>query len=233
MGGMFYGLYFDYTYLILIPAIIFALYAQTKVSSTFKKYQSVNNRRGMTGQEVARQILDDNGLFNVPVEHVAGNLTDHFDPRTNVVRLSDSVYSSTSVSAIGVAAHEVGHAVQHATGYAPIKIRNAILPITQLGSTLAMPIVLIGLIFTLQPLITVGIFLFAFVTLFQAVTLPVEFNASSRALQTLDSHNILEEDELRMSRKVLTAAAMTYVAALLSSLLSLLRLILLSNRRRR
>lgn len=233
MGGMFYGLYFDYTYLIIIPAIIFAMYAQAKVSSTFKKYQSVNNRRGLTGQEVARQILDDNGLFTVAVERVAGNLTDHFDPKSNFVRLSESVYSSTSVSAIGVAAHEVGHAVQHATGYAPIKIRNAILPVSQFGSALAMPIVLIGLIFTLQPLITVGIFLFAAVTLFQAVTLPVEFNASSRALQTLESHNILEEDELQKSRKVLKAAAMTYVAALLSSLLSLLRLIILSNRRRR
>lgn len=228
-----YGFYWDPTYLILIPAIIFSLYAQAMVKSTYAKYKTVYNRRGLTGQQVARQILDDNGLYNVQIEHINGELSDHFDPRTNVVRLSDSVYNSTSVAAVGVAAHEVGHAIQHANGYAPIKIRNAVIPITNIGSFLAFPLVLLGIIFaSLDFLIPIGIFLFCFVVFFQAVTLPVEFNASNRALQTLESHNILEDDELGKSKAVLRAAAMTYVAALVSSLLSLLRLLLLANRRR-
>lgn len=225
--------YFDSSYLIILPAILFALYAQTKVSSTFNKYKNVYNRRGLTSQEVARRILDENGLTNVTIEHISGNLTDHFDPSVNVVRLSDSVYNSNSVAAIGVAAHEVGHAIQHATEYSPIKIRNAILPIVNIGSNLATPIVIAGLIFSFQPLISIGIFLFTFIVFFQAITLPVEFNASSRALQTLESFNILDVDELQQSKSVLRAAAMTYVAALLSALLSLVRLLIISNGRRR
>ena len=227
-------MYFDSTYLIVLPAIIFALIAQIMVKTTFSKYSNESNQHGYTAKEVARKILDENGLYNVSIEYISGNLTDHYDPSTNVIRLSDSVYNSTSVAAIGVAAHEVGHAIQHAQGYAPIKIRQAIIPITQIGSSLAVPLILIGMLFSaFQWLIPVGIFLYTGVVLFQAVTLPVEFNASGRALKTLDENVILYKNEVRMAKKVLTAAAMTYVAALFSSLMSLLRLILLSNRGRR
>lgn len=226
-------MYFDSTYLIVLPAIIFALIAQIMVQSTFKKYSKECNQHGYTAKEVTRKILDDNGLYNVSIEYIQGNLTDHYDPQSNVIRLSDTVYNSTSVAAIGVAAHEAGHAIQHAQGYTPIKIRQAIIPVTQIGSRLAVPLVLVGMIFAaFRFLIPVGIFLYAGVVLFQAVTLPVEFNASSRALRTLDENVILYKDEVRMAKKVLTAAAMTYVAAMFSSLMSLLRLILLSNRRR-
>ena len=227
-------LYFDSTYLVVIPAIIFALIAQLMVKSSFNKYSKVRNEYGYTARDVARRILDDNGLYNVSIEHVSGNLTDHFDPSANVIRLSDTVYNSTSVAAIGVAAHEVGHAIQHAQGYNPIKIRQAIIPITRIGSNLAVPLVIVGMIFSaLEWLIPVGIFLYTGVVFFQAITLPVEFNASSRALKTLESNNILQQSEIKMSKKVLTAAAMTYVAAMFSSLMSLLRLILLANRGRR
>lgn len=227
-------MYFDSTYLIVLPAIIFALIAQIMVKTTFSKYSSESNEHGYTAKEVARKILDENGLYNVSIEYISGNLTDHYDKSANVIRLSDSVYNSTSVAAIGVAAHEVGHAIQHAQGYTPIKIRQAIIPITQIGSSLAVPLVLVGMLFSaFQWLIPVGIFLYAGVVLFQAVTLPVEFNASGRALKTLDENVILYKDEVRMAKKVLTAAAMTYVAAMFSSLMSLLRLILLSNRGRR
>lgn len=223
--------YWDPTYWIVLPAAIFALIAQLMVKSTFSKYSSEGNEHGYTAREVARKILDENGLYNVQIEYVQGNLTDHYDPSANVIRLSDSVYNSTSVAAIGVAAHEVGHAIQHAQGYAPIKIRQAIIPITQIGSNLAIPLVLAGMLFSaLDWLIPVGIFLYTGVVLFQAVTLPVEFNASSRALRTLDENVILYKDEIRMAKKVLTAAAMTYVAAMFSALMSLLRLILIANR---
>lgn len=227
-------LYFDSTYLIVLPAIIFALIAQVMVKSTFNKYSKEKNEHGYTAREVARRILDENGLHNVQIEYISGNLTDHYDPSANVIRLSDTVYNSTSVAAIGVAAHEVGHAIQHAQGYSPIKIRQAIIPITRIGSNLAVPLVLIGMIFgALDFLIPVGIFLYAGVVFFQAVTLPVEFNASNRALKTLDENVILYKGEIKMAKKVLTAAAMTYVAAMFSSLMSLLRLILISNRGRR
>jgi len=227
-------MFYDSTYLLVLPAIIFALIAQIMVKSTFSKYSSENNQHGYTAKEVARKILDENGLYSVSIEYVSGNLTDHYDPSANVIRLSDSVYNGTSVAAIGVAAHEVGHAIQHAQGYAPIKIRQAIIPITQIGSSLALPLVFIGmLIGALQWLIPIGIFLYTGVVLFQAVTLPVEFNASGRALKTLDENVILYKSEVKMAKKVLTAAAMTYVAAMFSSLMSLLRLILISNRNRR
>lgn len=224
-------LYWDPTYIIILPAIIFAMIAQISLNSTFSKYKNVYSQRGLTAAEVARQILDDNGLYNVRIEHIAGNLTDHFDPRSQVVRLSDTVYNSTSVASIGVAAHEVGHAIQHATDYAPIKWRNMILPIANVGSKAAMPLILLGFVFSWQTLVTAGIMLYSAIVLFQAVTLPVEFNASSRALRTLEERYILVGDELKGAGKVLRAAAMTYVAGMLSALLSLLRLIAISRRR--
>ncbi len=224
--------YYDYYYLILVvPALLISLWAQFKVSSTFNRYNNVFSRRGYTAAQIARTILDANGLQNVRIERVAGKLTDHYDPRANVIRLSDSVYDSTSVAAIGVAAHESGHAVQYAVGYSPIKLRNAIIPLTNIGSSLSMPLLLLGLIFSFRPLVIGGILLFSLVALFQLITLPVEFNASNRALQILQTGNYLSDDELVGARKTLSAAAMTYVAALLVSLMQLLRLILLYGRR--
>ena len=225
------GMFFDETYLILIPAMIFALFAQINVKSTFNKYSRMNNARGLTGAEIARQILDANGLYNVRIEHISGSLTDHFSPNENVVRLSDDVYGKSTIASAGVAAHEVGHAIQHSVGYAPIKIRNAIIPVTQIGSSISMPIFIIGIALSFKPLVTAGILLFSAVVFFQLITLPVEFNASRRALNTLESKNILEGDELKGSAKVLRAAAMTYLAGLFSSLASLIRLIAISNRR--
>lgn len=226
-------MYFDPTYLIVLPALIFAMIAQIKVKSAFEENSRVFSRRGLTAYQAVREILDSNGLYNVMIEHVSGDLTDHYDPRSNVIRLSDSVYNSTSVAAIGVAAHEAGHAIQYAEGYFPIKVRSAIIPVTQLGSRLAMPLVLIGLLFnnSLGWLVTVGIILYTAVVLFQAVTLPVEFNASQRALQILDSKYMLDADEMKKAKSVLSAAAMTYVAAMFSALLSLLRLLVLANGR--
>lgn len=187
----------------------------------------------MTGYDSARRILDANGLGNVRIERVHGHLTDHYDPRANVIRLSDSVHDSSSAAAIGVAAHEAGHAVQHAKGYAPIKLRQSIIPVTRIGSSLATPLFIIGLFMALPALMYVGIAFFSFAVVFQLVTLPVEFNASNRAMEALNSSGILSESELKASRKVLTAAALTYVAALASSLLSLLRLLVLANNRKR
>lgn len=228
-------IYFDYTYLVLIPALLFGLYAQIKVNSTFSKYSEVTNSRGWTAADVARKILDDNGLYNVSIAHISGKLTDNYNPKTNVVSLSDSVYSSTSVAAIGVAAHECGHAVQHAVGYNPIKIRSALVPVTNIGSSLGFIVIAVGLIFGMPQIAMLGILLYSLMAVFQAVTLPVEFNASNRALETLDRQNILEQDELKKAKKVLSAAAMTYVAALVSSLATILRLYLIvsGNSRRR
>ncbi len=225
--------YFDrYYWILIVPAMIFAMWAQMRVSSTFNRYSKVGSARGLSAAQVCRQILDENGLFAVRVERVSGNLTDHYDPRSNVIRLSDSVYHSTSVAAIGVAAHEAGHAVQYSVGYVPIKIRNSIIPVSKLGSTLSMPILLVGLLFNSGVLVEIGILLFSTMALFQLVTLPVEFNASGRALRTLGDYHILDDEETRMAGKVLKAAALTYVAALLSSAAQLLRLILLYGRRR-
>ncbi len=232
MFGYYYG--FDWSYLVLVlPALLLALWAQSKVKSTYARYSQVRSYRNITGAQAARTILDANGLRDVRIEHIAGNLTDHYDPRARVVRLSDSVYNSSSIAAVGVAAHEVGHAVQHATNYGFLTLRNAIIPMTNLGSTLSMPLILLGLIFNSSSLALAGIALFSLVTLFQLITLPVEFNASSRALRTLESYHMLEEDELKGTRKVLSAAAMTYVAALAVSLAQLLRLLLLFGGRRR
>ena len=214
---------FDFTYLIfMLPALLFASWAQAKVSSTFKKYSSVLSARRMTGREAARRILDANGLYNVEIKRVSGQLTDHFDPRTNTVSLSDSVYDNYSVAAIGVAAHESGHAVQHAVGYGPMKLRAAIIPITNIGSRLAVPLIILGFILSFYELSYIGCICFATSAVFQLVTLPVEFNASSRALKALTDTGILGADELAGSKKVLSAAAMTYVAALATALMELL-----------
>lgn len=224
----YYG--FDLTYLILVvPALILALVAQVKVKSTFSKYSKVSSLRGLTGREAAERVLSMNGVRNVRIEMVSGTLSDHYDPRSNVIRLSQGVYDSTSVAALGVAAHEAGHACQYSEGYVPIKIRNAILPVASIGSSLAMPLVLIGLLFNFYFLIQLGIIFYAAATLFQLVTLPVEFNASSRAMQALGSSRMLEESELKQTRKVLSAAAMTYVASLAVALMSLLRLIIIAG----
>ena len=231
--GLFWG---DWTVLVLIPAMIFAFWAQINVQTTFSRFKQVRNRRGLTAADVARRILDANGLNYVQIQRVSGELTDHYDPRAQVVRLSDSVYDSTSVAAIGVAAHEVGHACQHAEDYVPLRIRSAIIPMTRIGSMLAMPVFILGLLFAQLSLygnmvgdvfMMLGILLFSLSTLFQLVTLPTEFNASARALKTLDSYGILDGDELVGARSTLRAAALTYVAALASSLASLLRLLLI------
>lgn len=231
--GLFWG---DWTVLVLIPAMIFAFWAQINVQTTFSRFKLVRNRRGLTAADVARRILDANGLNYVQIQRVSGELTDHYDPRAQVVRLSDSVYDSTSVAAIGVAAHEVGHACQHAEDYVPLRIRSAIIPMTRIGSMLAMPVFILGLLFAQLSLygnmvgdvfMMLGILLFSLSTLFQLVTLPTEFNASARALKTLESYGILDGDELVGARSTLRAAALTYVAALASSLASLLRLLLI------
>ena len=229
---MFFGL-FDWTILLVIPGFIISVWAQIKVSTTFNKYSKMTTARGLSGYAAARQILDANGLYNVKIEQIRGELTDHYDPRANVIRLSESVYHATSPAAIGVAAHEAGHAIQYATGYSPIKVRANLVPITNIGSMLSMPIFIIGLIFAFPLLTNVGIILYSLVALFQLVTLPVEFDASSRAMSVLQSSGMLNDDELAASNKVLSAAAMTYVAALLTSLLTLLRLLILANGRRR
>lgn len=231
---MIFGSYsFDWTILLVLPGFIISVIAQIKVSSTFDKYSKMTTARGLSGYGAARRILDANGLSHVKIEQVRGNLTDHYDPRANVIRLSESVYHATSPAAIGVAAHEAGHAIQYAKNYAPISLRAKMIKVTNIGSMLAMPIFFIGLILTYPPLTTIGILLYSLVTIFQLVTLPVEFDASSRAMGSLSSMNILNGHELTASKKVLSAAAMTYVAALLTSVLTLLRLILLSNNRRR
>ena len=239
---MYFGLFWgDWTFIVLIPAMIFAFWAQARVNSTFKRYAKVHSCRGLTGAEAARRVLDAAGLYQVRIEHIRGHLTDHYDPRENVIRLSDATFNSTGIAAIGVAAHEAGHAIQHAQGYAPIKLRAAIIPITSIGSKLSMPLFLIGMLFAGggylgggigETLMLTGILFFSFSTLFQLVTLPTEFNASSRAMKALEDGGILTSDELPAAKSTLTAAAMTYVAALASSLASLLRLILIFNRRR-
>lgn len=223
---------FDIYYVILvIPMILLSLFAQSKVTSTFNKYAKYGSKSGMTGYDSARKILDANGLSNIRIEKIAGTLTDHYDPKANVIRLSEGVYDKTSVSAVGVAAHEAGHAVQHSIGYAPIKWRNAVLPAANIGSQLSIPLAFLGLIFGLKPLVSIGIILFSAVVLFQLVTLPVEFNASGRAIQHFTDSGVLTSSEVKGVKKVLSAAALTYVAAALTSLANLVRLIMLSKRR--
>lgn len=224
---MFFRYFDKYYWLLIVPAALIAVWAQIKVKTTFARYSGYRTRGGYTAASVARMILDRNGLYNVRIERVAGHLSDHFDPRTNIVRLSDSVYNSTSVAAIGVAAHECGHAVQYSKDYLPMKIRAAMIPITNIGSSIGVPLAILGIIMSIEWLSMLGIILFTAVTLFQLVTLPVELDASHRAITTLRDEGILAHDELSGAKKVLTAAALTYVAALISSIASLLRLILL------
>ena len=228
----YYGI--DMYYIVLVvPCIILAFWAQASVKSTFSRYERVLSRRGLTGAQAAEAVLRQNGVTGVRVEWVAGKLTDHFDPRTNTIRLSNAVYSSTSVASIGVAAHEAGHAVQYAVGYIPIRLRAAIIPATQLGSMAAFPLILLGLFMNSGWLIDVGILAFALSTVFQLVTLPVEINASRRALAAIEQGGLLAPDEYPMAKKTLTAAAMTYVAALAVSLAQLLRLLLIFGGRGR
>ena len=227
------GFYFTfdmYYWILVVPAMLLAVWAQFRVQSAFSRYNRVYTMRGVSAAMVARQILDQNGLSHIRIEHVSGRLSDHYDPKGGVIRLSDEVYGSTSVGAIGVAAHEAGHAVRYATGYAPVKLRTAILPVTQFASGTSIFLFFIGFLFS-QPLALLGFALYLVVAFFQFVTLPVEFNASARALQTLDGLGILDNEELNGAKKVLRAAAMTYVAAMAVSLLQMLRMILLLNSR--
>lgn len=226
-----FGMSYTTAYLLCIAAFIFAVICSINVNSTFRKYDRIGSRKGITGAQAARQILDRNGLYNVQVQRISGNLTDNFNPKTNIVSLSDSVYNSTSLAAVGVAAHECGHAVQHAQGYVPNSIRSAVFPIARLGSAMYFYVFLLGIIFSFEPLVNVGILMFAFVVLFQLVTLPVEFNASRRAMQTIKSEGLLDHDELYGARRTLTAAAMTYVASLAVSVTQLLRMLASRNRR--
>lgn len=225
--------YFDYYYLILVvPALLLAIWAQVQVKTTYRKYSRVPNSRGMTGAYAAQAVLNFYGITDVRIERVSGNLTDHYDPRSKVIRLSDGVYNSSTVAAIGIACHEAGHAAQHAENYAPIKIRNAIIPVCNIGSTIGIPLALIGWIFSFSILIYVGLGLYAAVFIFQVATLPVEFNASRRAIRVIDETQLLRDDEIGGAKKVLAAAAMTYVASMIVSLANLLRLLLrFSNRR--
>lgn len=223
----------DWTYLILIPGIIAALIAQIAVKNAYAKYSSIQCGAQITGADIARKILDQNGALGITVEMTPGVMSDHYDPRGNVIRLSQDVYNGTSIAALGIAAHESGHALQHNEHYAPLAIRNAILPIANIGSAMAFPLVLLGLLFDFAPfLANIGVLLFGFVLLFQLITLPVEFNASRRAMYSLRGEGVLSSQEAVGARKMLTAAAMTYVAAILVSLLQFLRLIALSNRNR-
>ena len=232
-------MFFDWTYVVFVlPFVILSLWASSNVNSTFKKYSKVHSIRRITGADAAQRVLSANGVTGVRIEQVGGNLTDHFDPRTNVIRLSDSVYSSTSTAAIGVACHEAGHAVQYAKNYAPIKLRAAVIPATNLGSKLAMPLILMGVLFSAfaeasYTLVYAGIACFGLSLVFQLITLPVEFDASRRAMQAISSVNILTEEEQKGAKKTLTAAAMTYVAATAVALMQLLRLIMIFGGGRR
>jgi hypothetical protein len=231
-GGMYFmGL--DPTYLLLIIGALLSLAASARLRSTFAIYKGRRSASGLTGAQVAQRILYAAGITDVQIGAVSGSLTDHYDPRTKQVNLSEDVYNKTSLAAVGVAAHECGHAIQHATNYAPLNFRSAIVPVANFGSTLSWPLFLAGLILSIRPLVTVGIVLFSLAVLFQLVTLPVEVNASRRALKMLESTGILSPDENKGARKVLSAAALTYVAALASSILQLLRLIILAGGRRR
>lgn len=232
---MYYPMFYDPTYILVMIGVVICLLASAKMNSTFSKYSRVRSHSGMTGKEAAEALLHREGIYDVRVEYVAGNLTDHYDPKSKVLRLSDATYQQTSVAAIGVAAHECGHAIQHARGYAPLSIRSALVPVANFGSSIAWPLIIIGLIMnsqTSQLFLNLGVIAFSMAVLFQIVTLPVEFNASRRALKILGNTGMLYPDEVRETRKVLTAAALTYVAGAASAILQLLRLIMISNSRR-
>ena len=231
-NGYYYG--FDMTYLVLVvPALLIALIAQVQVKSAFSRYAGVRCTSGLTGAQAAQRILQANGITDVRIEHIPGKLTDHFDPQAKVIRLSDEVYGVASIAAVGVAAHEAGHAVQYAENYGPVRLRTAIIPATQIGSKFSFILLLVGMVLYSQSLFLIGILLFSLTTLFQLITLPVEFNASRRALATIEERALLTEDEARGAKKVLSAAALTYVAALASTLAQLLRLIIISRGNRR
>ena len=231
--------YFDWTYMVLVlPCIILSLWASSNVKSTFNRYSKQYSSRRITGAEAANRVLSANGVTGVRIERVSGNLTDHFDPKTNVIRLSDSVYDSTSTAAIGVACHEAGHAVQYAKSYGPIRLRAAVIPVTNFGSRIAMPLILLGVLLSAfmeasYTLVYLGIACFGLSLVFQLITLPVEFNASRRAMQAIERVNILPDEEQRGARKTLTAAALTYVAATAVALSQLLRLLVIFGGRRR
>ena len=226
--------YFDtYYWIILVPAMLIALLAQINVSSTFNRYSRIASLRGLTGAQAAEEVLKAHGVYGVRITRVSGKLTDHYDPRTNTIRLSDAVYGSTSIASVGVAAHEAGHAVQYAQEYGPIKLRGAIIPVCNFSSQISILLIILGFVLYSRPLFAVGVVLFAVAAFFQVVTLPVEFNASRRAIQSLQDTHMLDDQELRGAKKVLGAAAMTYVAALLVSIAQLLRYILAFNSRRR
>ncbi|MDO4977324.1 MAG: zinc metallopeptidase [Eubacteriales bacterium] len=237
MYGMGFGRgfgYFDSTYFLVLIGLVISIAASTHVQSTYKKFERVHSRAGITAAEAALRILNGAGIYDVRIERISGNLTDNYDPRSKVLHLSDSTYNSTSVAAIGVAAHECGHAIQHDTNYAPLNIRGSLVPIVNIGSTISIPLIIIGVILSYnQPLITLGIAMFSLTLLFQLVTLPVEFDASGRALRILDQSGLLAHDEVNNAKKVLTAAALTYVAAAAATALQLLRLIILFGGRRR
>lgn len=231
---MYYPMYFDSTYVLVLIGVIICMIASAKMNSTFSRYSRVRSRSGLTGREAAERILYSAGIRDVRVEHVSGNLTDHYDPRGKVLRLSDATYNSNSVAAIGVAAHECGHAIQHQVGYVPLAVRGSLVPIVNFGSSIAWPLILIGLFMNSRMsvlLLNLGILAFSLAVVFQIVTLPVEFNASARAVKILGSTGLLYEDEVKDTKKVLKAAALTYVAGTMSAILQLLRIILLTNRR--
>ncbi|MCU6760764.1 Putative neutral zinc metallopeptidase [uncultured Roseburia sp.] len=230
--GYGYGFFWDPTYILIIIGAVICLIASARVRTTFNKYSQVRSMSGMTGAQAAERILAHAGIRDVRVQHISGNLNDHYDPRNKTLSLSDSVYNSASVAAVGVAAHECGHAIQHHNNYAPLTIRGAIVPVANIGSTLAWPLIIIGIIFSGPVLIKVGIVFFCFAVLFQLVTLPVEFNASGRAVRILEKTGILGDSELRQTKKVLGAAAMTYVASAAAIILQLLRLLILFGGRR-
>ena len=234
--GYYYGYYMDPTYMLVLIGAVLCIFAQMRVSSSYKKYARIRSRSGLTGAEAAQRILQLSGIHDVRIEHVRGELTDHYDPAHKVLRLSDSVYGSASLAAVGVAAHECGHAVQHHKGYAPLKIRTALVPAANIGSRAGIPLIFLGVLLGMNQLfIQIGIWVFALAVLFQLVTLPVEFNASGRALAMLGDYGMLERDETNGCRSVLNAAALTYVAAAASAILQLMRLVLLfggSDRRR-
>lgn len=233
-GGYGYGYraMFDWTYLLVIAGLLLSLMASAQVKSTFQRYSGMRSRSGLTGAMAAERVLHNAGIYDVSIQRVSGHLTDHYDPRTKTLRLSDSTYGSNSVAAVCVAAHECGHAIQHQKNYGPLVLRSTLVPAANFGSTLAWPVFVAGLIFSLEPLLTIGIVLFSLAVIFQLVTLPVELNASSRALVMLKDGRILEEQELYAGKKVLRAAALTYVAGLVASVLQLLRLIILAGGRR-
>lgn len=232
---MYYPMYFDSTYLLVLIGVVICLLASSKMKSTFHRYSGVRNHSGITGKEAAEQILHRAGIYDVRVEHVSGELTDHYDPRGKVLRLSDATYSRTSVAALGVAAHECGHAIQHQVGYIPLQIRGALVPVANFGSTIAWPLIVMGMFISSRSagfLINLGILAFSLAVLFQIITLPVEFNASGRAIKILGETGLLYPDEVNATRKVLTAAALTYVAGAASAILQLLRILILTGGRR-